>query len=89
MKRQTREGDEIQVGQLVDWIRKEKIWGREHGRDRDFEAVGALDDYRHLLSWMQGAMLHPDPGQGESNRGRRTGSTGRVWELALGGSAMS
>lgn len=85
MKRQTREGDELQVRQLVDWIRKEKIWERVY-----FEAVGALDDYRHLLPWMQGASSVPTLGRVSGiEPWEEDGRTGRVWELGVGGSAMS
>lgn len=65
MKRQIREGDETQVRKLVDWVRKEKIWEKEHGFDGPPE-----DEVRRLLPWMQGAKVNPrqeNTGQGTSS----------------------
>jgi hypothetical protein len=49
MKRQLTGGDETQVRQLVDWIRKGKIWEKEHGFDDDVDGGGPTLEYRHFL----------------------------------------
>jgi hypothetical protein len=58
MKRQIRDGNEYQIRELVDWIRKEKVWEREHGFDDRLEDQAATIHHRHLLPWMQGAKVN-------------------------------
>lgn len=58
MKRQIRDGEETQVRQVVESIRKEKIWEKEHGFDDDGLGGGSADEYRHLIPWMKGARVN-------------------------------
>ncbi len=60
MNRQINEGTESQAREIVDWVRKEKIWERNHGWDETvIEGIGRPGEYRHFLPWMEGAKVNP------------------------------